>query len=256
MTGELQRTINQLNLFAKLVDEGSFVYVPHITTITDHCRDARIVKQEGKPDLRRMLIPIGPVLVFGTSNFPLAFSVAGGDTVSALAAKCPVLVKAHPSHPGTSELVAECIIRAQKNIGVPNYVFSLLHGRETVGETLSRHPAVKAIGFTGSQRGGRHLFDIAASRPTPIPVYAEMGSVNPVIILPGALESRHKGIAETLVQSITQSVRPFYDHSLIASEWPDVHATRSDHHDWQVQRNLFISRWEMHSSYSSCIFTV
>lgn len=150
--------------------------------------------------------------MFGSSNFPLAFSVAGGDTISALAAKCPVIVKAHPAHPGTSELVAECIIRAQKSSKVPDHIFSMLHGRETVGQALAKHPIVKAIGFTGSQRAGRSLFDIAAGRDNPIPVYAEMGSVNPVIILQAALESRPKEIADMLVQSVGQSVRCMVSH--------------------------------------------
>jgi len=192
LTGELQRTVNQINMFAKLIEEGSYC-------------EAKIFKQDGKPDLRRMLVPIGPIAVFGASNFPLAFSVAGGDTISALASKCPVIVKAHPSHPGTSELVAECIIRAQQNSKMPDFIFSMLHGKSNVGEVLANQSGLKAIGFTGSFIGGKNLFDIASKRKNPIPVYAEMGSINPVFIFPDALETKSKEIADALVQSTTAS---------------------------------------------------
>src|SRR5699024_10795098 len=137
--------------------------------------------------IRRMLIPIGPVAVFGASNFPLAFSVAGGDTASALAAGCPVIVKAHPAHPATSEIAARAIIAAADSAGVPAGVLSLLQStRNDVARALVQHRHVKAVGFTGSLRAGRALFDAAGARPEPIPVYAEMGSVNPVFILPRA----------------------------------------------------------------------
>jgi NADP-dependent aldehyde dehydrogenase len=150
-----------------------------------------------------MLIPIGPVVVFAASNFPLAFSVAGGDTASALAAGNSVVVKAHPAHPGTSELVADAIARAAQACDVPAGVFSLIHGvAHEVGLTLVRHPVAKAVGFTGSLAAGRALFDAASARPEPIPVHAEMGSVNPVFVLPGALQERADKIADGLAGSV------------------------------------------------------
>ena len=157
-----------------------------------------------KPDLRSMLRPLGPVVVFGASNFPLAFSVAGGDTASALAAGNPVIVKAHPAHPGTSELVGAIVAEAVKQCGLPAAVFSLLFdaGHE-VGSALVVHPHVRAVGFTGSFRGGRALMDLAAKRREPIPVYAEMGSANPVFILPGALAERADALATGLHASFT-----------------------------------------------------
>ena len=151
-----------------------------------------------------MLVPIGPVAVFGASNFPLAFSVPGGDTVSALAAGCPVVVKAHPAHPGTSELAAEAIRTAARATRMPDGVFGLVHGASPeVGITLVTHPAIRAAGFTGSLRAGRTLYDAAAMRPEPIPVFAEMGSSNPVFLLPGALAERSQAIARGLASSVT-----------------------------------------------------
>ncbi len=201
LTGERGRTVNQLNSFAALVREGSWV-------------DARIDRAQPdrkplpKPDLRRMRVPIGPVVVFGASNFPLAFSVAGGDTASALAAGCPVVVKANKAHPGTSELVGEAIRKAAA--GLPSGVFSLIQGgNRELGVRLVRHPAAKAVGFTGSLAGGKALFDAAAARPEPIPVYAEMGSVNPVFLLPGALQERAEAIAEGLKGSVTMGQGQF-----------------------------------------------
>ncbi len=197
---ERGRTVNQLRMFADLVAEGSWV-------------DARIDRAQPdrqpapKPDIRRMLIPIGPVVVFGASNFPLAFSVAGGDTASALAAGCSVIVKAHPAHPGTSELVGRAILKAATETGMPEGVFSLLHGPgPEVGLALVRHPLTQAVGFTGSLRAGRALFDAAMTRPKPIPVYAEMGSVNPVFVLPKALAERGGSIAQGLQKSVTLGV--------------------------------------------------
>ena len=179
--GELTRTVNQLKLFADLLRDGSWVEAR-----IDRADPAR--KPAPKPDLRSMLRPLGPVAVFGASNFPLAFSVAGGDTASALAAGCPVVVKAHPAHPGTCDIVAEAISTAAQSTDMPEGVFSMVHGIGTeVGMRLVEHPAICAVGFTGSYRGGKALFDAAARRPNPIPVYAEMGSSNPVFILPGAL---------------------------------------------------------------------
>ncbi len=184
LTGERGRTVNQLNMFAALVREGSWV-----DARVDRAQPER--KPLPKPDLRRMRVAIGPVAVFGASNFPLAFSVAGGDTASALAAGCPVVVKANKAHPGTSELVGEAIRKAAAETGMPPGVFSLIQGgNRELGARLVRHPAAKAVGFTGSLAGGKALFDAAAARPEPIPVYAEMGSVNPVFILPGALGER------------------------------------------------------------------
>jgi NADP-dependent aldehyde dehydrogenase len=163
-----------------------------------------------KPDLRRMLIPLGPVVVFGASNFPLAYSVAGGDTASVLAAGNPVVVKAHERHPGTSELTATAIRRAVEKCRLPAGTFSMLHGfGKTVGLALVKHPFAAAVGFTGSRAAGRSLFDAAAARPEPIPVFAEMSSVNPVFILPGALRERGAKIAEGLRNSVTLGAGQF-----------------------------------------------
>lgn len=196
LTGERGRTANQLRLFAGVVREGSFVEARIDTALPDR-------KPLPRPDLRRMLIPLGPVAVFGASNFPLAFSVAGGDTASAFAAKCPVVVKAHPAHPGTSELVASAIRKAVEKSGLPAGVFSMVHAADPeISIQLVKHPAIKAIGFTGSERAGRAIFNAAAQRPEPIPAYVEMGSNNPVFILPGALASS----ADTIVQGLFASV--------------------------------------------------
>jgi 2,5-dioxopentanoate dehydrogenase len=203
LTGERGRTVNQLRMFADLIREGSWVDARIDRAIPDR-------QPLPKPDLRRMLIPIGPVVVFGASNFPLAFSVAGGDTASALAAGCPVVVKAHHAHPGTSEMVARAIVKAVADSEMPAGVFSLLYGAgHDVGIGLVKHPLTRAVGFTGSLRGGRALFDAAASRPDPIPVFAEMGSVNPVFILPGVLRERAEAIAEGLKNSVTLGVGQF-----------------------------------------------
>lgn len=203
LKGERGRTTGQLKMFAGVVREGSWV-----EAVIDHAEPER--KPQPKPDLRRMLIPIGPVAVFGASNFPLAFSVAGGDTASALAAGCPVVVKAHPAHPCTSELVARAVAAAVKETGMPAGVFSLVQGQSPeVSLAVVEHPQTKAVGFTGSLRVGRALFDAAARRPEPIPVYAEMGSVNPVFVLPGALRERGAELAEGLKQSVTLGTGQF-----------------------------------------------
>ncbi len=203
LAGERHRTINQIHMFANLVREGSWVEAS-----IDHPQPDR--KPVPKPDLRRMLIPIGPTVVFGASNFPLAFSVAGGDTISALAAGNPVIVKAHPAHPGTSELVARAVAKASGKAGLPAGVFSMIHGSSPeTGLMLVRHPLTRAVGFTGSLKAGRTLFDAAAQRPDPIPVYAEMGSVNPVFVLPGVLRERCEAFAEGLRQSVTLGVGQF-----------------------------------------------
>lgn len=195
LTGERGRTVSQLKLFADVVREGSWV-------------DARI--DTGEPDVRSMRKALGPVGVFGASNFPLAFSVAGGDTASALAAGCPIVVKAHPSHPGTCEWVAKAIQIAVEKTGMPEGVFSMVYGRShEVGLAIVRHPKIKAVGFTGSYGGGKALFDEANKRAEPIPVYAEMGSTNPVFILPGALKERKEKIAEDLAGSVSLGVGQF-----------------------------------------------
>jgi 2,5-dioxopentanoate dehydrogenase len=203
LVGEHARTVGQMRMFAELVREGSWV-------------DARIDKAlpdrqpVPRPDLRRMLMPIGPVAVFGASNFPLAFSVAGGDTASVLAAKNPVIVKAHPAHPGTSEIAASALLRAAQATGMPAGVFSMIHARDPdLSLALVEHRAVRAVGFTGSQRAGRAIFDAANRRDDPIPVYAEMGSVNPVFLLPGALAEREAAIARGVRDSVALGVGQF-----------------------------------------------
>jgi alpha-ketoglutaric semialdehyde dehydrogenase len=197
LTGERARTTGQLRKFAALLREGSYV-----EAIIDPAQPDR--KPAPRPDIRRMLFPIGPVAVFSASNFPFAFAVAGGDSASAWAAGCPVIVKGHPSHPATSELFAHAIYRALAHTDFPPGFFSLVQGDQIdVGQTLVKQPGIAAVAFTGSLRGGRALFDTAAQRPIPIPVYAEMGSVNPLIILPGALDERSQQIAEGFVGSVT-----------------------------------------------------
>ncbi|QKZ15465.1 aldehyde dehydrogenase (NADP(+)) [Spirosoma sp. KUDC1026] len=203
LTGERGRTTGQLRLFADYLREGSWVNARIDTALPER-------QPLPRPDLRQMLRPLGPVGVFGASNFPLAFSVAGGDTASALAAGCPVVVKAHPAHPGTSQLVGEAIQRAVAACGMPAGTFALVHGRTTaVGMAIVEHPAIKAIGFTGSLRGGKALFDAAARRPEPIPVYAEMGSTNPVFFLPEILKEKGAALAQNYVGSVTLGVGQF-----------------------------------------------
>lgn len=203
LQGERGRTVGQLKLFASVVREGSWVDARIDTAIPDR-------SPLPKSDIRHMLLPLGPVAIFGASNFPLAFSVAGGDTASALAAGCPVVVKGHPAHPGTSEMVAGAIIKAAEVSGMPKGTFSLVQGNTNeVGQALVQHPNIKAVGFTGSFGGGKALFDLANARPEPIPVFAEMGSTNPVFILPGALKEKAEDIAAGMVGSITLGVGQF-----------------------------------------------
>ncbi len=203
LEGERGRTTFQLRFFADLLRAGWWLE-PRIDT-ADADR-----KPLPKPDLRRSAVPLGPVAVFGASNFPLAFSVAGGDTASAWAAGCPVIVKAHPAHPGTSELVAQAIGRAVDSTDTPPGVFSLLHGAGVeLGRGLVSHPGVTAVAFTGSTAGGTALAKVAAERDTPIPVFAEMGSVNPVVVLPGAMAESGGDIAAGLASSVTLGAGQF-----------------------------------------------
>lgn len=203
LTGERGRTCAQLRLFAGVARDGNWVDARIDPALPDR-------KPLPRPDVRRMLRPIGPVAVFGSSNFPLAFSVAGGDTASALATGNTVVVKAHPAHPGTSELVAEAIIKAVARCKLPPEVFSLVHGRRPeTSIALVGHRAIQAVGFTGSHRAGRALFDAACSRSHPIPVFAEMSSVNPVFVLPAALRASGAAIAEGLKNSFTLGVGQF-----------------------------------------------
>lgn len=203
LEGERGRTINQLKLFATVVREGSWADARIDTAIPNRV-------PLPKSDIRHLLIPLGPVAIFGASNFPLAFSTAGGDTASALAAGCPVILKAHEAHPGTSELVAQAILKAIEICNMPKGTFSLLQGNSrTVGEALVKHPDIKAVGFTGSFAGGKALFDYANARPEPIPVFAEMGSTNPVFILPEALFEKGESIATGMAGSIAMGVGQF-----------------------------------------------
>ncbi|MGA9980255.1 MAG: aldehyde dehydrogenase (NADP(+)) [Candidatus Sulfotelmatobacter sp.] len=203
LQGETARTCAQLRLFAEVAEEGSWV-----AARIDQAEPDR--KPAPKPDIRSMLRPLGPVVVFGASNFPLAFSVAGGDTASALASGNPVIVKAHAAHPGTSELVGQMVRESVRECGLPEGVFSLLFGSGAqIGTALMKHPLVKAGGFTGSRTAGRVLMDVAASRPEPIPFYAEMSSTNPVFILPGALRDRGENIAAGLHTSFTLGAGQF-----------------------------------------------
>jgi len=218
LEGERGRTVGQLRLFAQVVRDGRYL-------------DARIdpAMPDRKPmprvDLRSRMIPLGPVAVFGASNFPLAFSVAGGDTASALAAGCPVVAKAHPAHPGTSELVGRAIQKAVADSGLPEGVFSLIFdsGYE-IGQALVAHPHIKAVGFTGSRRGGIALMKIAQERPEPIPVYAEMSSINPVILFPGALSERADQIGSAFVASLLMGAGQFCTSPglVLAVECPDL----------------------------------
>jgi NADP-dependent aldehyde dehydrogenase len=203
LEGETARTCNQLRLFAQLAEEGSWVMARIDRALPER-------KPLPRPDIRSMLRPVGPVAVFGASNFPLAFSVAGGDTASALAAGNPVVVKAHPAHPGTSELVARAIRQAVAESGLSEGVFSLIFDKGTqAGIALVKHPLIKAVGFTGSHKAGRALMDAAASRKEPIPVFAEMSSTNPLFVLPGALRENGAQIAAGLYNSFTLGAGQF-----------------------------------------------
>jgi NADP-dependent aldehyde dehydrogenase len=195
LAGEVARTTWQLRLFADTIADGAFAEV-----IIDHARAA--AGPQARPDLRRMLLPVGPVAVYAAANFPFAFSVAGGDTAAALAAGCPVVVKAHPGHSRTSQRTAELVQRACRDAGAPDGTFWLVHGFEA-GRLLVTDPRIRAAAFTGSEHGGRALFDLAASRPDPIPFYGELGSINPVFVTAAAVAARGQEIAAGFVASVT-----------------------------------------------------
>ncbi|MEU9006118.1 aldehyde dehydrogenase family protein, partial [Streptomyces sp. NPDC048551] len=200
LTGELARTTGQLRAFADLVEEGS-----HLDVRIDRADPALTPP---RPELRRYKVPLGVVAVYAASNFPLAFSVPGGDTASALAAGCPVVVKAHPDHPATSELCGSLLRRAAESAGLPASVVHVVHGFDA-GLELVRHPLVTAAGFTGSVRGGRALFDAAAARPVPIPFHGELGSLNPVVVTPAAAAERAEEIGSGLAGSVTLGAGQF-----------------------------------------------
>jgi alpha-ketoglutaric semialdehyde dehydrogenase len=210
LEGERGRTTGQLRLFAQTILRGDYLDRRHDEALPDR-------QPLPRPDLRLMQRPIGPVAVFGASNFPLAFSVAGGDTAAALAAGCPVVVKGHEAHPGVSEIVAEAIHAAMKTRGIHPGAFSLVQGgRREVGTVLVQHPLIKAVGFTGSLGGGRALFDLCAQRPEPIPFFGELGSVNPMFVLPEALKARGAAIAKGWAGSMTGSAGQLCTNSGIA----------------------------------------
>ncbi|MCM8537857.1 MAG: aldehyde dehydrogenase (NADP(+)) [Lentisphaeraceae bacterium] len=220
ITGERGRTCGQLTMFADLIEEGSWVNARIDTAIPDR-------QPLPKPDIRYMERAIGPVAVFGASNFPLAFSTAGGDTASAIAAGCPVVLKAHPAHPGTAELVAHAAVSAAKECGMPEGTISMIHGKSHLtGQALVKHPAIKAVGFTGSIPGGRAIFDTAASRPEPIPVYAEMGSSNPVFLLPETIKKNEEALVAGLTGSICLGAGQFCTNPgmLVVQASPEVNS--------------------------------
>ncbi len=210
LNGERGRTTGQLKLFADHIRKGA-----HLDRRTDPAQPDR--KPAPRPEIRLVQRPIGPVAVFGASNFPLAFSTAGGDTAAALAAGCPVVVKGHSAHPGTGEIIAEAIVAAIQRTGMPVGVFSLIQGgRRDVGTALVTHPAIKAVGFTGSLAGGRALFDLCAQRPEPIPFFGELGSVNPMFLLPAATAARAEAIGSGWAASLTLGAGQFCTNPGIA----------------------------------------
>jgi 2,5-dioxopentanoate dehydrogenase len=225
LQGERGRTAGQLRMFARVLRDGRW---------QDATLDSALPERTPpRPDLRMQRIAVGPVAVFGASNFPLAFSVAGGDTASALAAGCPVVAKAHPAHPGTSELVGRVIQKAVADAGLPEGVFSMVQGvGNAIGTSLVAHPAIQAVGFTGSRAGGLALMNVASSRPVPIPVYAEMSSINPVYLLPEALAARGEQIARDLVDSLVMGVGQFCTNPglLLAIEGPALEKFRATAH--------------------------
>ena len=220
LDGERGRTTGQLRLFAAHIRKGDYLDRRHDAALPDR-------KPLPRPDLKLVQRPIGPVAVFGASNFPLAFSTAGGDTASALAAGCPVVVKGHSAHPGTAEIVAQAIAAAIAALGLHPGIFSLIQGgRRDVGEALVQHPLIRAVGFTGSLAGGRALFDLCVRRPDPIPFFGELGSVNPTFLLPAALKARGAQIAAGWVGSLTQGAGQFCTNPglVIAIDGPEIDA--------------------------------
>ncbi|MDF1609066.1 aldehyde dehydrogenase (NADP(+)) [Hoeflea sp. YIM 152468] len=218
LEGERARTNGQLRLFASYIRKGDYLDRRHDEALPER-------KPLPRPDLRLIQRPIGPIAVFGASNFPLAFSVGGGDTASALAAGCPVVVKGHDAHPGTGELVADAIAAAAKRCGIHPGVFSYIHGgSRDIGTTLVRHPLIKAVGFTGSLSGGRALFDLCAARPEPIPFFGELGAVNPMFLLPEATKNRGDELGRGWAASLTMGVGQFCTNPGIAVALQD-HAT-------------------------------
>lgn len=220
LQGERGRTTGQLRLFAAHIRKGDYL---------DRRHDAAMAKRQPlpRPDLKMVQRPIGPVAVFGASNFPLAFSTAGGDTASALAAGCPVVVKGHPAHPATGEIVAEAIAAAISRCGMPAGTFSLIQGiSHDLGGALVQHPLIRAVGFTGSLGAGRALFDLCAARPEPIPFFGELGSVNPVFVLPAALASRGAELGAAWAESLTKGVGQFCTNPgiVIVAEGPALEA--------------------------------
>lgn len=202
LRSERGRTIFQLMSYATACESATWLDARIDTAVSD--------KTPPKPDIRKMLIPLGPVVVFGASNFPFAYSTAGGDTACAFAAGCPVIVKAHPAHAETSELVARCIDKAAEKSGMPKGIFTHIHGGDfKAGEDLVSHPLIKAVGFTGSFTGGKALFDLANKRKEPIPVFAEMSSINPVFLLPGKLKESAEAVAKMYASSIVLGVGQF-----------------------------------------------
>ncbi|MDN3648486.1 aldehyde dehydrogenase (NADP(+)) [Reinekea marina] len=203
LIGERGRTCGQLRLFAQHILKDDYLDKRHDPALPERTPLPR-------PDLKMIQRPIGPVAVFGASNFPLAFSTAGGDTAAALAAGCPVIVKAHPAHPGTAEIIAQAIHAAIEQLGLPKGTFSLIHDDQfDVGTALVQHPLIKAVGFTGSFAGGRALFDLCAQRPEPIPFFGELGSINPVFIFEQALANKTEALAQGWVQSLTMGAGQF-----------------------------------------------
>ena len=220
LDGERGRTTGQLRLFAAHIRKGDYLDRRHDAALPDR-------KPLPRPDLKLVQRPIGPVAVFGASNCPLAFSTAGGDTASALAAGCPVVVKGHSAHPGTAEIVAQAIAAAIAALGLHPGIFSLIQGgRRDVGEALVQHPLIRAVGFTGSLAGGRALFDLCVRRPDPIPFFGELGSVNPTFLLPAALKARGAQIAAGWVGSLTQGAGQFCTNPglVIAIDGPEIDA--------------------------------
>ncbi|TGD65637.1 aldehyde dehydrogenase (NADP(+)) [Tabrizicola sp. WMC-M-20] len=220
LQGERGRTTGQLRLFASHIRDGAYLDRRHDAALPDR-------QPLPRPDLKMVQRPIGPVAVFGASNFPLAFSVAGGDTASALAAGCPVVVKGHSAHPGTGEIVAQAIDAARKSCNLHPGVFSLVQGgKRDVGEALVKHPLIRAVGFTGSLGGGRALYDLCVARPDPIPFFGELGSVNPMFLLPAAMAARGEALAKGWAVSLTMGAGQFCTNPGIAVviDGPDADA--------------------------------